>query len=783
MDEKKRDQMRKGNLETTYLRTMQNAAGNLMGLRNDKAEPPAEMQGRPFPSPREGMSGRTAGEEPLPIGAKELKDFTLTLQKYKTGKKHLETRVVNAENWWKLRNAFEAEKAGTLPRDGFKSQSAWLHNVISSKHADAMEAYPEANVLPREEGDRQEARELSSIIPCILEQNRFEKVYDLSHWRKFKTGTGVYKVIWDPDKQGGLGDISIKSCDLLNLFWEPGVDDIQDSPYFFHTQLADIKELESQYPQLQGKGRRGSFRATEFVWDDLRSTEDKTTVIDVYYHRTSGGKRVLHYCKYVGDVVLYSTENEEARRGFGLYERPEALTGADVMRGGSIPETTSIPPAAQAPSLAQGRYGAGLRAAEGVGPYGQGGLRDAGMPGTPAPTGMPGIGSPSSAPAGHLPPLGEGQPEHRGLYDHGKYPFVFDPLYPIEGSPCGYGFVDLCINPQIAIDLMRGAIVKNTVVGATPRYFQQVDGAINEEEFRDVTQEIIHVSGSLDDRFIKLVDYKQLSGNQLNAMNSIIQELRETSGNTETATGSTSAGVTAASAIAALQEASGKGSRDSSLGSYRAFGEVVELCIELVRQFYDMPRKFRITGEDGGEQFTTFDNSGLRPMPQAPVGGMSMGYRLPVFDVKVKAQKRNAYSRMSQNELALELFGAGFMSPQLAEPALICLDMMEFEGREKLIQKIQAQATMVKRLQAAVQIALALAQRFAPEQLPMIAQQLGMDPAAMGAPAPQVGADQRAVEGAGPYKSTENEDGKKEHGIVTKARERANAASQPGGGA
>lgn len=743
MDEKKRDQMRKGDLETTYLRTMQNAVGNLMGLRNDKVEPPAEMQGRPFPSPREGMSGRTTGEERLPIGAKELKDFTLTLQKYKTGKKHLETRVVNAENWWKLRNAFEAEKAGTLPRDGFKSQSAWLHNVISSKHADAMEAYPEANILPREEGDRQEARELSSIIPCILEQNRFEKVYDLSHWRKFKTGTGVYKVIWDPDKQGGLGDISIKSCDLLNLFWEPGVDDIQDSPYFFHTQLADIKELESQYPQLQGKGRRSAFRATEFVWDDLRSTEDKTTVIDVYYHRTSGGKRVLHYCKYVGDVVLYSTENEEAR---SVSPRPSVSNGAPPFRQEVLDSEIGWKPG----DVERMLVGA-----------------------SPSPTEMPGIGGPSGA------------PEHRGLYDHGKYPFVFDPLYPIEGSPCGYGFVDLCINPQIAIDLMRGAIVKNTVVGATPRYFQQIDGAINEEEFRDVTQEIVHVSGSLDDRFIRLVDYKQLSGNQLNAMNSIIQELRETSGNTETATGSTSAGVTAASAIAALQEASGKGSRDSSLGSYRAFGEVVELCIELVRQFYDMPRKFRITGENGGEQFTTFDNRGLRPMPQAPVGGMSMGYRLPVFDVKVKAQKRNTYSRMSQNELALELFGAGFMNPQIAEPALICLDMMEFEGREKLIQKIQAQATMVKRLQAAVQIALALAQRFAPEQLPMIAQQLGMDPAAMGAPA--MGADTSSAirapspQGEGSRRITE--DGKKEHGMVTKARERANAASQPGGGA
>jgi hypothetical protein len=645
-------------------------------------------------------------EAKLPIGPKELKQFTVTLQKYKAGKANLERRVIAAENWWKLHNSAEEEKE-TLPREGFKSRSAWLHNVITSKHADAMEAYPEPIILPREEGDQQEAKELSSILPCILEQNGFEKVYNDTMWRKFITGTGVYKVVWDPDKEGGLGDISIKSCNLLNVFWEPGRTSIQDGAYFFHTELADSKELESQYPQLQGKSRRGAFRATEFVWDDTQDTEDKTTVIDVYYHRRSGGKRVLHYCKYVGDVVLYSTENEEAKA---------------------------------------------------AGPYGM------------------------ETAMGGIPGAANAMQEHRGIYDHGKYPFVFDALFPIEGSPCGYGFVDLCANPQTAIDLMRGAIVKNTVAGATPRYFQRVDGAINEEEFRNITNEIIHVSGSLDEQSIKVVDFKPLSGNHLNAMNLIIQELRETSGNTETATGSTSAGVTAASAIAALQEASGKGSRDSTLGSYRAFGEVTELNIELVRQFYDMPRKFRITGESGEVRFTTYDNRGLRPVPQPSVGGMDMGMRRPVFDVKIKAQKRNAYTRMSQNELALQLFGAGLLNPQIAEQALICLSIMEFEGKDELTQKIQAQATLVQRLQAATQIAMSLAQQFAPNMLPMIAQQLGMAPP-MGAAPAQPGGDPRAVEGAGPYKGSVNEDGKREHGLVTKARQRANEASQPGGGA
>lgn len=82
-----------------------------------------------------------------------------------------------------------------------------------------------------------------------------------------------------------------------------------------------------------------------------------------------------------------------------------------------------------------------------------------------------------------------------GLYEHGFYPFVFDSLFPVEGSPCGYGFIDLCQNSQTQIDMMQTAFVKNTMLGATPRYFQRMDGAINEEEFLNLANPVIHVSG------------------------------------------------------------------------------------------------------------------------------------------------------------------------------------------------------------------------------------------------------------------------------------------------
>ena len=105
------------------------------------------------------------------IDAGRLREFTAALQKYKAGKASVERRAVAAENWWKLRNSAE-ERKSSEGSGGFQAASGWLHNVIVSKHADAMDAYPEPLILPREPGDREQARLLSAILPCILEQNR-----------------------------------------------------------------------------------------------------------------------------------------------------------------------------------------------------------------------------------------------------------------------------------------------------------------------------------------------------------------------------------------------------------------------------------------------------------------------------------------------------------------------------------------------------------------------------------------------------------------------------------
>ena len=538
----------------------------------------------------------------LPIGKEQVEQFRRVLERYSAGLRQTRSRIISSENWWKLRNASE-EQRQDREDGGFRSVSGWLHNVIVSKHADLVEGYPEPVLLPREEGDRAEARILSAIIPCILEQNQFETVWSDAMWQKCKTGTACYKILWDPGKLCGLGDISIRRVNLLNLYWEPGVTDIQKSRYFFHTELCDRELLQEEYPGIQLKGR--DFLDTKFLYDDRVDTENKITVVEVYYHK--GG--VLHYCKFVGDQVLFATENQL---------EPQLDADGNVLR----------------------------------------------------------------------PPMAE-----TGLYDHGKYPYEFDPLFPIEGSPCGYGYVDVCRSPQTEIDLMKTSFVRNAQVGATPRFFSRQDGAVNEAEFLNLGKPIVHVAGNLGEDSLRQIPFRALDGVYVGLLDRTIQELRETSGNTETSTGNISSGVTAASAIAALQEASGKGSRDTLRASYRSFGRIVELCVELIRQFYDLPRKFRILGPFGAEEFIAYDNRGLLPIGQGEAFGQDMGCRLPVFDIRILAQKKNSYTRVTQNELALQFFQLGFFNPNRWAEARECLEMMDFEGKDVLLRRLSENAT------------------------------------------------------------------------------------------
>nr|DAQ95606.1 MAG TPA: portal protein [Caudoviricetes sp.] len=531
------------------------------------------------------------------------------LTKYKDGKSNLENRIVNDELWWELRHwegigqskAKRVDKSGkevtsTPPEP--KPSSAWLFNTIQNKHADAMDNYPEPVVLPRERSDEQSAKTLSQILPVVQEYNHFEQVYSDNWWEKLKHGTAVYGIFWDPQKDNGLGDIEIRDIDLLKLFWEPGITDIQKSRNLFIVDLVDNDLLDSEYPQLKGKQKGKVVDVKEYIYDDNVDTSDKSVVVDWYYKvKTPDGRTALHYIKFVGSTLLYASENDPEYR-------------------------------------------------------------------------------------------------ERGFYDHGMYPVVLDVMYPEKGTPIGFGYVAICKDPQLYIDKLSANILENAMMATKKRFFVSDTTAINEQEFLDWNRPLVHVNGPLDDGRIQEIVTKPLSDIYVTVAQMKIEEMKDTAANRDVNSGGTT-NVTAAAAIAALQEAGNKASRDMIAASYRAYTQINTLCVELMRQFYDLSRSFRITGEGSEYQFIDFDNTGL----QDQVTGLdTMGnpmFRRPVFDLKIKAQKKNPFSRMEQNERAKELYAMGFFAPENAQASLIALDMMDFEGIQTVKEKVMQGQTLL----------------------------------------------------------------------------------------
>lgn len=585
-----------------------------------------------------------------------LAEATQILLKYKGGRASLEQRVIEAERYYSQHNWWS--KHDTNKKYGVRSNSGWLFSSCMNKHADAMDNYPEPNVLPRESADEETAKVLTEVLPCVLELNNYEEIYDNGWWDKLVKGTQVTAVTWDSDANNGLGEIRINLVDILNCFWDPSCSNVQDGKNFFFVTMVEVDELRELYGDDIADHVSSAPMITPgmYAYETVHDNAGRVAVIDWYYKRNG----ILHYAKYVEDTLLYASEDDE-------------------------------------------RY------------------RD------------------------------------RGYYDHGMYPFIFDPLYSMEGSPAGFGQVDLCRDAQDYIDRLDSIILDSALINGRPKYFYNNQGGINENDILDPEQPMVRVNGAgAISESIMPFGKSELNPLYVQVLNAKINELRETSGSTEAAQGAAPAGVTAYSALAALQEQSAKGSRDLIRAGYRRYKDLCYMVIELMRQFYTTDRVYRITG-DGQPQYVTFSNAAMQPQVSYGPTGEEYKAHEPIYDIKVKPSKQTSYSRMAQNELAKELYGAGIFAPQNADSALAVLDMMQFEGKDKVVERVQQNGTLMQMVQ---QLSM---------QLQQLTGMMGMHAAAPAQPEPEQPQKEPDMDSLG----NERQAGKR----ITAPRERANMAS------
>lgn len=661
----------------------------------------ASVINKPVTEPAEGTKQPEAvnpREEQLKkVTSDKVREARARFEKYKNSRTSLNERLVANEQFWKMRHwEGKSTKESVNP-------TGWLINAVHSKHADMMDGYPEPSIRAKEQGDVQEAKILSEIVPVILEQTGFKKTYSKVCRDKINKGTGVYGVFWDNTKHFGMGDISIEKINLLNLYFEPKVEDIQKSRDVFLLEEMSREDALSRWPQLKEGQLTTGDTPPKYTNEESIDENDKITVFDWYYKKWEGDICKLHYCKFIGDTVLYASEDDT--------ERPKAPV---------ISPQTGDP------------------------------VVDA-------------LGEPV------MQEIGESVAE-AGWYKHGKYPFVLDVMFPIEDSAFGYGYTDLFRGTQEDIDILNHSIVKNAVGCSKQRYFAPAESGINLDDFTDMSKDVVLYQGNASEVFP--IEVPAMPSIAVQVLNNKIEELKEVSGNRDVNNGSTSSGVTAAAAIAALQEHAGKGSRDNIQNTYEGTKELSYFVIELVRQFYDTPRVFRITGRDGTDKYTSYSNAHIKPQVIPAAFGRSEGYRVPQFDIIVSAAKASAYSKLSQNELALQLYGAGLFAPQNSDAALATVEIMDFDDKDKVIETIKRNGTLFEQNQLLLQTAMGLAMKFDPVTAQRLAAMFGMK----NAPVMPAGEVDTEITETNPDGSLDNG----EHSTVRKARERSQNSTQVG---
>ncbi len=226
----------------------------------------------------------------------------------------LKNRLIENEKWFRMLQDTKG-KDDRIPA----SKSGFLFNAIITKHADAMDNRPDINILPREEGDKKTAEILNGVIPYILERCDFDKVYSDNWYSKLKTSS-CYGVSWDPEANSMLGEIKVSKIDLLNLFWQPSISDIEDSEFVFYHSFVPAHEFKRKYGDNAYELAELVNSVDTYYVKDFSFANETVLVIDCYYKVIKKGKKPkLHFAKFSGEYMIFSSEDEVDETGAQMY--------------------------------------------------------------------------------------------------------------------------------------------------------------------------------------------------------------------------------------------------------------------------------------------------------------------------------------------------------------------------------------------------------------------------------------------------------------------------------
>lgn len=256
-------------------------------------------------------------------------------------------------------------------------------------------------------------------------------------------------------------------------------------------------------------------------------------------------------------------------------------------------------------------------------------------------------------------------------YKHGKKPYVrfIDAILP--HSFWGEGEAECLMNAQNNVNQVLHNIMAYLKLMANPVWFVGSDSGVSAESITNDVALILRVKDSNLTSIKRDIPPAMQPG--ITALyDTLLRNAEIESGINDSTQGRRPVGVTAASAIEALQEAAQTRIRLKERNMQTSLAKMGYMLVELFMQFYTTPRVLKITGNQGQTEWSEFyfDNSSegytLNKKTYVDNNGVmsSDGYDKPmvskgIFDIRVLSGTSQPIARAARSNLAMELRSKG----------------------------------------------------------------------------------------------------------------------------
>jgi len=160
------------------------------------------------------------------------------------------------------------------------------------------------NVIPVTPADKAFAQRTKTMLTWVKEKNRLTRKIDQHERRREKFGTGIFRVLYDPDAANGFGLPIIESVNPAYVFVDSAISDvyrIQQGSYIIEALTKPISWAKEQFGQVLGSSIRPSFDPTgSYLFDNNGSNQYLHLMV---WLRTDGKLRLVQLS---GDGIILS---------------------------------------------------------------------------------------------------------------------------------------------------------------------------------------------------------------------------------------------------------------------------------------------------------------------------------------------------------------------------------------------------------------------------------------------------------------------------------------------